>query len=66
MECLAFAKMTLASPEHARSHVIPIAVDLEVRTVQQEGEMIGEAMDRAIRTANMVPILWPLPGEIVQ
>ncbi|KAK6136288.1 hypothetical protein DH2020_029952 [Rehmannia glutinosa] len=42
-----------------RSTVIPFIVDVDVCTVQQDGEELEAAMDRAIRAENLVPLyLW--------
>lgn len=49
---------TETTVDHYRlySHVIPIAADAEVCTVQKDGEPIEEAMNRAIRAEDLVPL----------
>ncbi|GFP91461.1 hypothetical protein PHJA_001290100 [Phtheirospermum japonicum] len=49
-----------ARPEHANLNLIPVVVNLEVITVQQEKETFDAAMDRAIGAHKLVPLyLWP-------
>ncbi|KAL3622287.1 hypothetical protein CASFOL_033698 [Castilleja foliolosa] len=43
-----FARMMAARPENVNLDLIPIVVDFEVFTVQQEEETFEQAMDRAI------------------
>ncbi|GFP93957.1 RING-H2 finger protein atl47 [Phtheirospermum japonicum] len=47
-DAVAFARNKSAQPENANLNPIPVVVDFEVRTVQQEGEALDAAMDRAI------------------
>ncbi|KAI3463942.1 hypothetical protein Pfo_020605 [Paulownia fortunei] len=56
---LDFAKQKAADPQHAFLYVIPVIVGVDVCTVQQEGETIDAAIDRAIRPECLVPLdLW--------
>ncbi|KAL7092029.1 hypothetical protein ACP275_12G140100 [Erythranthe tilingii] len=51
-----FAKQTMADINYANRQVIPIVISIDVCTVQQDGEAIGCAYERAIRVENLVPI----------
>ncbi|KAL3639667.1 hypothetical protein CASFOL_014635 [Castilleja foliolosa] len=58
-EAFDFAKQMAAKPEHALLNLIPIAVEIDVCTVQQEAETYDACLGRAIRPQNMVPLyLW--------
>ncbi|KAL7084753.1 hypothetical protein ACP275_14G240400 [Erythranthe tilingii] len=49
----------VANPQPSDLIVIPIVVELDVCTVQQDGETIEAARDRAIKAQNMLPLyLW--------
>lgn len=62
-----FAEQTAAAhpqPDSSSADVIPIAVGLKVCTVQQQGETISAARDRAMRGEHLVPLyLWPFTPE---
>lgn len=61
-EAYDFAKQMAADPLHASLTVIPIVVDLEVCTVQQENESLSATMERAISEERLLPLyLWPYP-----
>ncbi|EYU38939.1 hypothetical protein MIMGU_mgv1a012270mg [Erythranthe guttata] len=54
---VAFARQTAAAATSAnRDLVFPVVIGIDVCTVQQEGETIGEARARAIRSKHMVPV----------
>ncbi|GFQ07380.1 hypothetical protein PHJA_002882100 [Phtheirospermum japonicum] len=54
-----FAKR-MAADDPQPNNIIPVVVDLDVRTVQQEGESFDECMERAITAQKLVPLwLWP-------
>ncbi|GFP96066.1 RING-H2 finger protein atl74 [Phtheirospermum japonicum] len=54
-KALAFAKEKEADPRHASLRFIPVAIELDVCTVQEVGEPIGAVFDRAIRAQHLFP-----------
>ncbi|KAL7108191.1 hypothetical protein ACP275_06G099400 [Erythranthe tilingii] len=51
----------VADPQPSDLVAIPISVEIDVCTVQQEGEAIDDARERAIRATNLVPLyLWQI------
>ncbi|EYU42237.1 hypothetical protein MIMGU_mgv1a013883mg [Erythranthe guttata] len=59
-EAMDFAVRTAEEPEHASRWLIPIAVNLNVCTVQQEWEPIDSVIERAVREEKLVPyVIWP-------
>ncbi|EYU42146.1 hypothetical protein MIMGU_mgv1a013130mg [Erythranthe guttata] len=56
IEALDFARRAAANAaDPSPRRVVPIFVDLKVITVQQEGEPVRGAFDRALRAENLVP-----------
>ncbi|KAL3631750.1 hypothetical protein CASFOL_024734 [Castilleja foliolosa] len=55
-ETLDFTRNIASDPQHVLLNLIPVAVCIEVRTVQQDGETLDDAMDRAIRAEYTVPM----------
>ncbi|KAL3625581.1 hypothetical protein CASFOL_031035 [Castilleja foliolosa] len=55
-EAFDFAKQMAVKPEHASLNLIPIVVEIDVCTVQQEAETHDACLGRAIRPQNMVPL----------
>ncbi|KAL6527804.1 hypothetical protein OROMI_029615 [Orobanche minor] len=57
-EAVGFAGRTVADPRYRSLLLVPVVAAVDVCTVQQEGEPLDAAMERAIRVGRLGPSEW--------
>ncbi|CAA0822734.1 RING/U-box superfamily protein [Striga hermonthica] len=57
-EALDSCRSTMSSTADREPRVVPVTVTIDVCTVQQDGEELDAAVDRAITTENLLPVLF--------